>query len=511
MQAAKIRHILISFCLSVFLFHIYMISIYNTNYLQSKVSTFKAAYRGIAAEAVTCSFSTLSLEKFISSSHRSSNCEKILTLKLIPETKDVAVKLYVKKGGTYLVYPSVGEDRFLVSDVEIGDGTISALGASPKIQTETKKMLSEQLPILIKELLKTEVKDKVALNSKKPIDLEVNVPSFDNTEASFVDTDIATNINASDKDKIKKIFLKTDNLIKKNNHCLLSADNAETLDEIIIELKESLNVDRKITTFSSSVRNHEIRSLNQEKIEEILDLSEDLDEISNEENSFDSVTKLSCFSRRAVKGTADEQYILYMENIRPLLSAALDGSSSPEESTALLTAINTDSSFKNLQNSNENIKNIFQIENLAASAVLACSSQVNKTLCIQEIKEDVVKLETAQAQKQNNIILNDSIVIYKEWLSKLAMETQEEDNGKINIVDQILKGTGHKTSVITPTINNTQDEILEVARKANERLNKMAKSLEFGADARSRVIAPHKGSIPMLGDEVIYNQSRSLE
>ncbi len=511
MQVANIRNISISFCLGIFSFHMYMVSTYDTNYLQSSIS--KASYRSIAAEPVTCAFSTLSIESFTSSSHSPSNCEKILTLKVIPETKDVAIRLYAKLGKNYLVHPASGEDMILVSGVETGDETIATLSQIPEVKMQAQGILDDKLPSLIEQL--SAVSKDAVVSSDNSVttveessfilastdDVAANTSSFN--EVSFV-------INTDDKDKIKEIFLKTDRFTKENNRCLLSANGVEILGEVRGELKEVFDIDREIKSFKSNIRNQEIKNLSQEKVEQILDLDESLSEINGERNSSNSAAaKLSCFSKRAMKGTADEQYISYMKNIRPFLAGALDGSNSSEDSAMLLNAINTDSSFENLRNSNENIKSMFQVENLAASTVLACSSQADRTLCTQGIKADIAKLEAVQAQDHSNVILNDSIVIYKEWLSKLTV-ANEVIEGE-SAIDKILGNTDHKLSVEPVVSTGGQVKLLEAAKRANERLRNMVKEPQRGASARSRVITPYQGAIPMLDDQVIYNESRSLK
>ncbi len=315
-----------------------------------------------------------------------------------------------------------------------------------------------------------------------------------------------------DTDEIKDVFAQVDDFIEANNRCTLAASDSEYLEKIVNDLKSALGIDRDIDTFSDDVRNRELRNLSQSKAQEILDLGDDLGDIGDEGNSSDIQSKISCLSASALRESSPQaQYISYMENIRPLINGAIDNASSPQEKIAILSSFSTNSAFSNLMGSNEVVNALVQNEAQIATAVINCSAQADKTQCTQELQSGLAQMKTNQAQDPNNAILNDSIGIYEEWMTKLTGTSLT--GGLTGTVGDILDdanlapGAAPASTEAGTGEENAQDRVLKLATEAASRLAQdAARAAQANSNRRSQEIRAHQGSVPMLNDVVTPEQ-----
>ncbi len=308
-----------------------------------------------------------------------------------------------------------------------------------------------------------------------------------------------------DSDEIKAVFTKIDDFIDANNRCTLAASDSEFLEEVANDLKAALGIDRDIDKFSDDVRNREIRNLSQDKAETIIALGDDLDDIGDEGNNSDIQSRISCLSASALRESSPEaQYLSYMENIRPLINGSIDGASSPQEKIAVLNSFSTNSAFGNLLNSNEVVRALVQAEAQIATKVIECSAQQDKTACTAELQAGLTQLEAHQAQNPS-AVTNDTVGIYKEWMSKLTATGTTGALGSGTISDILDDANLTPGAGVTDadTGENEQDGVLRMAKQLSAQ---MAREAQAGSNRRSQVITPHQGAIPMLNDAVTDEQ-----
>ncbi len=564
MQAANIRNISLSLCLGLFSFHTYVVSSYNTSANLS--SKFIMSSRNIASTPANCtSVRGVTDEIFKSDEYKPDTCEIVITLNGDTEANTVEIILYTKLGRHL-----ISTDPITVSDVEVSVNDPSILGAIPEVRAAAETLHRENIGSLSEELTTLAAADSNAAadaaisshidaNSIAPsaaasadeeeeattpaagdtgaIDGDATAPVDEDPTATPPDvTEVTANTDPEvapepaagsivaptrqgegpgretstpsdiDSDEIKAVFTKIDDFIDANNRCTLATSDSEFLEEVANDLKEALGIDRDIDNFSDDVRNREIRNLSQDKAETIIALGEDLDDIGDEGNDSDIQARISCLSASALRESSPEaQYLSYMENIRPLINGSIDGASSPQEKIAVLNSFSTNSAFGNLLNSNEVVRVLVQAEAQIATKVIECSAQQDKTACTAELQAGLTQLEAHQAQNPS-AVTNDTVGIYKEWMSKLTGPglTGALGSGTISdILGDANLTPGAAAGGTDAEGENEQDGVLRMAKQLSAQ---MAREAQAGSNRRSQVITPHQGAIPMLNDAVTDEQ-----